>query len=318
MKLQENDFLLFPKLNIVFRFFFDMILISTVFYLQTNEKTFPFILSLILLLFFIFFNWVRKINVTKEFEGDKLKWESTNMEEIREAYRRVRKISGVSTKKGSAFLYIFIVFFITMFIFPILTESKNSLLLPLYIDIVVIGFVVYGSGNRSIWTPIGFRKKLEILMSTNDYIMKKWGDRYFIEPQFHLEENKDKYVPLDAKLLLKVKDKPIKGFIAIQYQISMNSVQDKLYPYFYAVIVAKKEFGLIDKFQKQKNAIVERLNKINVPLTLKAKKAEKDVEILIIRQKTTESSGYYTNDKTIKRIIEASIIIFDDFLKKPT
>jgi hypothetical protein len=317
MKLQENDFLLFPNLRIGFRFFFDMLLISIVFYLQIYEETLPFILSLVILLFFILFNWVKKINITKEFKGSELKWESTNMEEIKEAYRRVRKISGISTKKGSVFLYFFIAFFLTMFISPILLESKNSLLLPLYIDVIVIGFVVYGSGNRSIWTPKGFKKKLEILISTNDYIVKKWGDRYFIEPQFHLEENKDKYVPLDAKLLLKMKDNPPEGFLTIQYQLSMNSVQSKLYPYLYAVIVAKKEFDLIDKFQKRKKEIVERLNDIKVNLTLQAKHAEKDVEILIIRQRTTKTSGYYTKNKIIKRIIEASIIIFEEFLKEP-
>jgi hypothetical protein len=50
---------------------------------------------------------------------------------------------------------------------------------------------------------------------------------------------------------------------------------------------------LIDKFQKRKKEIVERLNDIKVNLTLQAKHAEKDVEILIIRQRTTKTSGYY-------------------------
>ncbi len=315
MKLQENDFVILPKLSLSLRFFIDILMISLAFYLQTLNNTGTLILSGIVLIFFIIFNWIRKLEITKDFEGKTFKWESTTIDEFREAYKKVRKISGISTQKGSAMVYFTFAIIILSFIGPLLLDY-DPLLFALCVDIAVIGFVIYSSGNRYIWTPKGFKKKLYIYLFSHRYILSKWGNKYYIEPQFYLEENQKKYVPLDAKLLLKTKDKPPEGFLAVQYQISMNDVQGKSYPYFYSVIIAKKEFGLIKKFQKRRATINELVNKIGANVIFRAKSQKDDIEILIIRQTTTKTSGYYTKDKTIKKIISLSILILDELLKE--
>ena len=304
----DKDFIILPSLNIILRFLLSTILISFAYYLQIQNNTLTIILSFIVLLFFIIFNWVRRVKVDKDFRSNSKKWQQTNITEFKQALKKLKKIDHFSTKPGSGFSYFFIVFFIIIFA---LTGDLAPMYFYLLIDVLVIIGVVIASGNRYIWTPHGLKQKLRLLMDVYNYLNKSYQDKFVIVPHFNVEEKDKKYVPHDAKLMLTPKEQ-ITGFLGIQISVSINSVQQKTYPYLYTVIIAKEDFDLINKFNsiKDKDYI-----KNNTSLIFQRKKQPDDIEIIVIRQKTTIKKGYYTNKKAVLNIINITIFIYKELLK---
>jgi hypothetical protein len=104
-------------------------------------------------------------------------------------------------------------------------------------------------------------------------------------------KGKETKVPGDLKFRVKFQNqKP--GFLGFYGQIVTNAVSSKTYPYFYVVLVAKKEYGL-----KKAYHAFSPSNKIT-----KEFKIENDVEVFVIRQTTTKRSGYHTNDAVVKEL----------------
>jgi hypothetical protein len=106
-------------------------------------------------------------------------------------------------------------------------------------------------------------------------------------------KGKDQKFPDDIKIKVMFKDQP-EAFLGLYAQISLNNVQGKDYPYFYVVLVAKDGFGMLDKYY---NSINPSQN------VIKEKSKESGVEIIVIRQYTTKTSGYYTNPQAIQNIM---------------
>jgi hypothetical protein len=85
-----------------------------------------------------------------------------------------------------------------------------------------------------------------------------------------------------------------------------HEVNGTSYPYFYVVLVAKKSFGLGDAFNKF----------IPPAKIIKEFKIEGDVEILVIRQATTKTSGDHTGDKQMGDILAAGINLAENYTRK--
>jgi len=102
-------------------------------------------------------------------------------------------------------------------------------------------------------------------------------------------------IPQDLKIRVKLPNQP-DGFLGLYGQIVLNSVSSSVYPYFYTVLVAKKGFGL-DRL-KNENAgsgcVIES-------------KMQDGVEVLVLRQTTTKTSGYHTNNRTMDGILRRGI-----------
>ena len=96
--------------------------------------------------------------------------------------------------------------------------------------------------------------------------------------------------PLDAKMVLAFHNGPPE-FLGLQLQLAINNVQGTDYPYFYCVLVARPPFGLLPKSRS------ELMPDITVE-----KSHEGDVDIIVIRQTTTQTSGYYTKPNTVKTL----------------
>ncbi len=106
-----------------------------------------------------------------------------------------------------------------------------------------------------------------------------------------IKGKKKQRVPDNIKIRVNLHEQH-QDFLGYYGQIVVNSVEDKKYPYFYVVLVAKKGYGLKPVFYDY-----------DPPSSLiKEYKEQDDVEVLIIRQKTTRTSGYHTGNKTILRI----------------
>lgn len=126
----------------------------------------------------------------------------------------------------------------------------------------------------------GFQKELE--QETVNFLM--------------LVDHKTNF-PTDVKMKVSFKNQP-EEFMGFYAQISMNNVQGTLYPYFYVVLVAKEKSKLLSK----------QLNKISLPENvIKEFETESDMEIIVIRQTTTKTSGYNTKDKAILNIFKTGL-----------
>jgi hypothetical protein len=110
------------------------------------------------------------------------------------------------------------------------------------------------------------------------------------------QDDKQGKLPEDAKLMIALKNQPSE-FYGVQINCSLNDVGGAKYPYVYAVVLASEEFAYdISSGQrpKGKNIVFEPSSKDG---TL----------ILVLREKTTKTSGYHTNEKRQLEITTAAI-----------
>ena len=104
----------------------------------------------------------------------------------------------------------------------------------------------------------------------------------------------------------------------------LNRVQGTPYPYFYCVVIAKKDpafFMAVDKtlpvlpefkFGTPDSGISAFFNAIGLGTTpdlVFETKEEEDVNILVIRQATSKTSGYHTQEWISRGILERAITI---------
>ena len=79
----------------------------------------------------------------------------------------------------------------------------------------------------------------------------------------------------------------------------LNNVQGQKYPYFYMVIVAREGFGLRER--------IERL-RVESKDTMEYK-MQNEVEVFILRRRTTKRSGYHTKNSDVRRIFRTALDI---------
>jgi hypothetical protein len=102
-----------------------------------------------------------------------------------------------------------------------------------------------------------------------------------------LLKGKEKRIPDDIKLRVSLTSQH-KDFLGLYAQVVVNEVNGTSYPYLYVVLVAKKGYGLRNVFDKY------------CPGSgmIKEFKDQSEVEVIVIRQKTTPRSGYFTDRRT--------------------
>jgi hypothetical protein len=101
-------------------------------------------------------------------------------------------------------------------------------------------------------------------------------------------------IPDDVKVKIDIKNRH-PDFLGLYGQVVLNEVQGRSYPYFYAVLVARRGYGLVeakDAYRPPSNVTTEH----NI---------QDKVEVLVIRQTTTKTSGYHTE-------LEDAVMILHD------
>jgi len=116
----------------------------------------------------------------------------------------------------------------------------------------------------------------------------------------------DAKIPDDVKIRINVENQH-KDFMGLYGQIVTNEVNGTSYPYFYVVLVAKNGFGLEEVFKTYSSP-----RKTTVEFNV-----EDDVEVLVIRQTTSKTSGYHTNRKKMNQILKAGVALADRVAVKP-
>jgi hypothetical protein len=149
------------------------------------------------------------------------------------------------------------------------------------------------TGTRRGWKPVSLRQHIESIETALRAIDGFEEPSCQIQPMFQVAGKKDgEQTPLAARAFVRFPDGP-DDFLGMQFQTSMNNVQGTRYPYMYAVVVAKKAFGLHNQYDK--------VRAVCAGLTVE-RSSEADVDVIVIRQRTTKTSGYHTNRKVIRHI----------------
>jgi hypothetical protein len=190
------------------------------------------------------------------------------------------------------------------FFIPILGGGSVSALV--FLNALALAAPVWLLGTVKPWEPPSFRMRFDQL----SYIYKMFAvdaDLTFT-PALRIAKTKTGSTPLECKMMSNFKHAPAE-FMGIQVQTSLNTVQGTDYPYTYAVLVAKLEFGLKGKAQalvetpprggfrtrwgatdnEKKEAKYAQYKDALVEI-----KKEGDVDIVVIRQNTS-GNGYRTS-----------------------
>jgi len=103
-------------------------------------------------------------------------------------------------------------------------------------------------------------------------------------------------IPDDVKVKIDIKNRH-PDFLGLYGQVVLNEVQGRSYPYFYAVLVARRGYGLAeakDAYRPPSDVTTE----LNV---------QDKVEVFVIRQTTTKTSGYHTELEDAVRILHDAV-----------
>ncbi len=172
-------------------------------------------------------------------------------------------------------------------------------------DAVVLLLPHWLTGTRRGWRPVALRQiidALEIALSTIDRFD---APPCQVQPLFEMTGKGERKVPINARVFVRFPDGP-NGLLGLQFQVALNNVQGTNYPYLYAVIVADKDFGLLDRHETAINGVLRTPGgKKQGGLTVESSR-EDEVEVIVIRQRTTKTSGYHTKPPAIRHIAAAA------------
>ncbi len=205
-------------------------------------------------------------------------------------------------------------------VFLISPQSQGAAI-TLGIDALTLVIPVWLCGITVAWQPPELLQKIKALLNVHHYAMMAPEPGLTFTPMLEVRQAAGGKVPTDCRLLVRWKNAP-EGFIGVQVQVSMNSVQGTKYPYLYCVLLARPGFGLHEQVQPLL-APPEPLSGLKRLLGLKGQEKkearfstyrgevveltqEKDVEIAVVRQKAV-GTGYHTPEPAQRRVFQRAM-----------
>jgi hypothetical protein len=122
---------------------------------------------------------------------------------------------------------------------------------------------------------------------------KKEGEEIQFQLQTRKAQDGSGDVPTDTKAVLQFRNAPAE-FLGVQMQVAINNVQGTSYPYYYCVLVARPAFGGLKPRPAPTGIVIED-------------KREGDVDIAVVRQATSKTSGYHTDAAAARRVFECAL-----------
>ena len=227
-----------------------------------------------------------------DFKGydPKAEWERVEKRRLDELIRmdqKIRKwdrsIIDITNAAGA------VVFLLTAIIFGLAAVFFRGLPRILAIDAMVLLLPHWVTGVRRVLTQPNLVTKVKSIR----HVLESGGERLGKHRVglLMLLKGSDAKIPDDIKFKVDIEGRH-PDFLGLYGQVVLNEVQGSSYPYFYVVLVARQGFGLADaqlKYKSPRRIISEIKN-------------QGQVEVLVIRQKTTKKSGYHTNPKKSAQI----------------
>ncbi len=292
---EHRVYLLFDKITPRLRGFVSVLFIGTGFLFQLTSRNIlaglPFIIACLIL------NFMKGISI-KKIRPKNVNWQQVTPEKIEQVLVHCKKIKKFRSGDAGLFVAFFIFIVITLSFGMPLLKTLSSLPFPLVattINAIMLFCGLALSGRKRAWMPHALDIKVEIVKRILNSSFIKGDPVLRTIPYLEIGETKEGSLPMDTRILIEFKDAP-NEFIGLQGQISINTVKSRAYPYFYVVLLAKHEFNLFEKFRKHS------LNK----LVIECKKTD-EVDVVVIRQRTTKTSGYHTNTRVQDFILQTGI-----------
>ncbi len=225
-------------------------------------------------------------------------WELTTEEKIAEIETLTKRIKrwdrnwlDISNMRGG---FLFVLFcggvIVTMFLG---IEQENFPLIALAADAFLLAFPHFVMGKRSIQTQPNLTLKIRLFQKlTADKHVSPLLSPHRLEYLLLLQKSDERRHPSDVKIRVSLANQPA-HVLGLYGQIVINRVSDAKYPYFYVVIVTKKNSGLKRHFETY-----------TPPRSMhKEYKTEGEVDVFVLRQITTAASGYHTPHSAMRNIL---------------
>jgi hypothetical protein len=281
-----------------------VLLVGVGFALQLSLRN--VLVGLPFVIFCLILNLLKGISV-KRATAKKLAWQEVTpakVDQILDQCRRIKKFRSNDAGCIIGVIVIFIFFFsFGLPLIALIVRINFAVIATLVNAVILFGGLAF-SGRRSAWIPRALDIKAGIIKRMiGSPVIKKFPQAQIV-PYLEVGESKDGSFPNDARLMVKFRGAP-DDFIGLQGQISTNSVKGRLYPYFYIVLIARHGFDMLNKFGKRSfdKLVIER-------------KKTSEVDVIVIRQHTTKTSGYHTNDTVQDYILQTGLQVVSDILNE--
>jgi hypothetical protein len=163
-------------------------------------------------------------------------------------------------------------------------NHQERLAIAVGLDVGVLVLPHWMTGVRRILTNDPLTVKINLFVSLIDLWEPDRREDETIHPQMQVRRCRGGEIPCDAKLVLRFAGLG-EAFLGLQVQVVLNRVEGSDYPYLYCVLVARPSLGMLDR--------VERAPIKSIVTEADRKEAD-NVDVLVVRQKTTKTSGYHT------------------------
>lgn len=239
-------------------------------------------------------------------ESEWVKTSVDRLNEIVEINKKAKKWDinswDITNIQGFIVLVMFIAVLIIFAASGILESSSAKSIIVLNATVLFVPHWLTGIRRVSL-TP-NLIKKVDIYLNISERFNNELT-AHNVEFLTYVKGSKAK-MPSDVKMKVDFKDQP-EELLGMYAQICMNNVQEVLYPYFYVVLVAKRDTLMNEKI----------LESIQLDYNIiKEFKQQDDVDILVIRQKTTKKSGYHTNTATVVKTFELGLANAELLMRK--
>ncbi len=288
---QTPSYVIFDKITPALRMVFSSILLLTGYLLQLSTRN--ALAGLPFVFFCMIMNLIKSVKVRAE-QAEELKWQevtAAKVDQVVEHCRRIKKFQ--SANLGCVIIFLLVVGWISIMFLPAFRLPVRYSALIIDGVILIAGLAL--SGRKSAWLPNALNVKVAIVQRILLSALAKDPEAQ-VMPFLEVGQTKaGGTFPNDARLMVRFRNAP-EDFIGVQFQISINNVKGTQYPYLYAVILAKTGFKLLEKFMDPKldNLIMEN-------------EEADEVDVIVIRQFTTRTSGYHTDTKTQDYIMTGCI-----------
>lgn len=245
-----------------------------------------------------------KTNKPKGVRG-KRSWERVTREEYQRVVRLVeegkrwarRDVYGATNLAGCAVFLLLAVGLVVAF-GTFLAGGDGESARIVAVDGALFLVLTFFAGARKAWQPGDLLVKIRTLDRFLDQQARRPIPRLKVQPMLEVQTgSKDRQLPRDARLLFTIDDAP-EDLIGFQVQCSINRVSNTPYPYVYAVIIARKALGL--------GAAMARFA-VGAKDVLSFEEADEEVDVAVLRQRTTKTSGYHTKEADQDRIFSQAV-----------
>ena len=249
---------------------------------------------------------VRGYDLRPSHLGSDIRWERTTEEQFRQVDRLVRSvkrwdesITDISCTSGLLALLALggACGYITVWL---MDQPGGEVWAVMFAaDAAVLILPHWVTGMRRGWRPVSLEQQVNAINVALEQVRKFPAPPCQIQRMFGVSGKKEQNVPVGARAFIAFPEGP-ENFLGLQFQVSINEVKGTQYPYLYAVLVARHEFAML-----KQPAALEAGKRAGRQLTVETKR-EKDVDVIVIRRKTTKTSGYHTQPRHIAEIVAAS------------